>query len=97
MVQINFIAVLVSAFLNLAIGMIWYSPILFGKKWAEWTEFKIDPEKPINPMPLYLQSFLATILTYFVLAHFVEFTHSVTFQNGANTGFWCWLGFIMPV
>ena len=43
-------------------------------------------------MPLYLQSFLVIILT-----HFVEFTHSVTFQNGANTGFWCWLGFIMPV
>lgn len=48
-------------------------------------------------MPLYLQSFLATILTYFVLGHFVDFTDSVTFQNGANTSFWCWLGFIMPV
>ena len=32
---INYIAVLVSAVIGMAIGALWYSPLLFGKIWMK--------------------------------------------------------------
>lgn len=33
--HINYLAVLVAAVLNMAIGALWYSPVLFAKPWMK--------------------------------------------------------------
>lgn len=94
--SINYVAVFVASLVTFIFGWLWYSPLLFGKKFIEWTGMKPDPEKPINPLPLYSQAFLISLVTFYVLAHFVQFTNATTFKGGAETAFWIWLGFIMP-
>ncbi len=42
--QINWIAVLVAGIAYFALGALWYSKLLFSKKWLEYT--KIDPKDP---------------------------------------------------
>ena len=93
---INYWAILVSAVINFVIGFLIYA-FIFSKKWSEWTGIKYDPETSPNPAPLYLKNIIATMLTYFVLAHFILVWEANTISSGANTAFWCWLGFIMPV
>jgi hypothetical protein len=34
-VDINWIAVIVAAVVNMVVGALWYSPQLFGKQWAK--------------------------------------------------------------
>ena len=45
----------------------------------------------------YITAFIGLLLMNFVLAHFVDYTESTTAILGAQTGFWIWLGFIIPV
>ncbi|SFR34700.1 Protein of unknown function [Yoonia tamlensis] len=47
--NVNFIAVIVGAILSFIAGWAWYSPMLFGTKWAEGSGVKLGTA---NDMPL---------------------------------------------
>lgn len=95
--EVNYLAVLVSAVIMMAIGAFWYSPAGFGKTWAAlmgWT----SPEK-IKAMQQgatksYIGGFIGALLTSYVLAQFVFLAGATTIVTGATVGFWAWLGFI---
>ncbi len=100
---VNYLAILVGAIVNMAIGFIWYGP-LFGKKWMELS--KMDEKKMkqmggANPMQAYVVAFIGALLLVGVFAHTFVFVHA--FFNGERlmdalqTAFWIWLGFIVPV
>jgi hypothetical protein len=50
---INHCAVLVCALANLALGAIWYSPLLFYKPWMKENNFTEDDLKKNNPAKTY--------------------------------------------
>lgn len=52
-VNVNWLAVAVGAVLAYALGYLWYSPKLFGKKWAEGVGLKQAPDKlPVAAMTM---------------------------------------------
>jgi hypothetical protein len=93
---INWWAVLFAAIVKMAIGALWYSPLLFGPRWmalANCTEADMKARLP----KLLVLDFIASIVMAFVLVHAVHYTGARTFATGAAVGFFNWLGFIATV
>ena len=61
MFGINILAVILIVITNVLIGTLWYSPILFGKKWAELTPKK--PEQLQSPTIGYLVSICTALVS----------------------------------
>jgi len=93
-IHINYLAVLAAGIANMAIGFLWYGP-LFGKKWMALSGYTEEQMKNMNPGPLYGQSFVAALLTYFILARFMAGT--TTLMQGVETACLVWLGFVTTV
>ena len=87
----NYLAILVAAVANMAIGFLWYGP-LFGKKWMVLHGYTEAQVKSMNPGPLYAQSFVATLVAYYILARFISPT--TTLIDGIGVACLVWLGFI---
>ena len=99
-VDINYVAVLVTAIISMILGAIWYSPMLFGKMWAKemgWSEKDMEKKQKEGAMKGYIVMFIGALVMQYVLAHFVQYTNADTFVLGATTGFWVWLGFIVTI
>lgn len=90
----NYLAILVAGVVNMVIGFLWYGP-LFGKKWSALTGVTEEQMKSINPGPLYAQSFVATLVAYYVLARFIAQTTTLT--EGIEVACLVWLGFVTTV
>ncbi|MBX4200934.1 DUF1761 domain-containing protein [Candidatus Parcubacteria bacterium] len=103
-VYVNYLAVVVAAVANMALGFVWYGP-LFGKKWMSLmgkTSADIDAQKTKSPMwKGYAIAFAGSLVMAFVLSHFLTFasfyTDSSGIAAGLMVGFWSWLGFVAPV
>jgi hypothetical protein len=96
----NFLHVLVAAIVIFALGGLWYSPILFAKRWIALqgrTEEQMRAEAAAANMPLmYISAFITSLIIAWVLgmllAHFSGGT-PMGAAHGALFGFFCWLGF----
>ena len=102
-VPINYLAVIVAAVVNMAIGSLWYGPI-FGKIWtalAGMTEEHINEAKTKGMGKSYALAFLGSFIMSYVLAHALVFASEYFkvygFSAGLMAGFWNWLGFVAPV
>ena len=88
--MVNYIALLVATVVSYAMGMLWYSPILFGKTWMRLTK--------VRSMKITLWIFIGGILSAFVLcyvlAFVIQFSGVQTFIDGALIGVLLWLGFV---
>jgi hypothetical protein len=105
---INYLAVLVAAIVIFVLGGLWYSPVLFMKKWVALqnkTEEQMRAEAAAANMPLmYTSAFVTALLTALVMAHLLgHFAVAVdpnvmqpSAAHGAMFGFVCWLGFAAP-
>jgi hypothetical protein len=62
---INHLAVFVCALLSLALGALWYSPVLFFRAWQKQTGMSDEQVARANPLKTYsLTLFLAWIISY---------------------------------
>jgi hypothetical protein len=104
-VPINYLAVLVAAIINMALGMAWYGP-LFGKYWMrvightdEDRMRAMSGEGRKAMMRSTLIGFILALISNYVLAHFIVFAASYNGMTGAAAGaicgFWLWLGFML--
>jgi heme A synthase len=100
--HLNFLSVLVAAVLTMLVGFLWYSPVLFGKPWMK--EMGYDPSDKAKAQemkkaagPAYLGSFVASLVSAFVLALFLHWMRAEGAHTGAITGFHVWLGFVATV
>ena len=96
-VQVNLWAVLAAAISSLFVGAVWYSPLLFVKRWTKLA--RIDTKKTGGKsvwQPIAI-SFIVGLITAYVLAHvsFLSFRFFGLsfFQSAMTTAFWMWLGF----
>jgi hypothetical protein len=105
---INYLAVLVAAIVIFVLGGLWYSPVLFMKKWLALqnrSEEQMRAEAAAANMPvLYISAFVTALVTSWVMAHLLgHFAAAVdpnvmhpSAAHGATFGFVCWLGFAAP-
>ena len=92
-IQVNLVAVLVGSFITFILGALWYSPLLFAKKWVELIG-KTDEElkQGANPM-MYVMAFILGFMTNFALAFVINLSKVTIFYDGALVGAMCWIGF----
>ncbi len=87
----NYLVVIVAALVSWFLGYLWYSPLLFGKKWMVLVGMDLNV-KPEGGKRAMLFSFISAIVMAFVLS---MVTISVkTAAEGIQAGFWIWLGFV---
>jgi hypothetical protein len=69
---VNWLAVVVGTVLSFILGWLWYSPLLFVKKWMEGSNIKPNPEAKMPVAPLVVQligTFLLAWLVGITAAH----------------------------
>lgn len=95
--QINFMAVVAAAVVNMVLGFLWYGP-LFGKSWMKmigYSKEDMEKAKKSGKMPkLYAIAAVGALVMAYVLSHFVQLGGNASATDGAMVGFWAWLGFI---
>lgn len=93
--KIHYPAVLVAALIQFVVGWGWY--MAFISVWLEGTGVSVEEMQGMTGGQMALAyggSFAAYALLFYVMAHFVSYTKATTLKQGAQTGFWCWLGFV---
>lgn len=102
-VQVNYVAVLLAGVVSMALGFLWYSPMVLGKQWMKEKGYTQESLKKAQATmgKLYGVSFVVSLITAYVLSHVMtlsqNFLQYSTLQTGLTTAFWMWLGFMMPV
>ena len=97
--DINYIAVFAGAIASMAIGFLWYGPF-FGKQWialSKITKEQMEAGKAKGMSKSYAIGFLGSLVTSYVLAHFVPYRGAIGISGGLQAGFWIWLGFVATV
>jgi hypothetical protein len=92
-IEINYLAVGVAALINMVIGAFWYSPLLFATEWMRHVGKTSDDLKTGGSRG-YLIAAVGALLQAYIFAHFIQYAAATTWQEGAITGFWLWLGFV---
>ena len=96
--KIYYPAVLVAAIVQFLIGAGWYTA--FSSPWMNATGVTMDMAQQMSGgeiAMMYIGSFVAFALVFYVLAHFIGYMKATTAKAGAQTAFWCWLGFVATV
>jgi len=89
---INHWAVLVCAIANLALGALWYSPLLFYKAWMKENKFTDDDIKKVNPAMTYSITLLISVIISYNLAFFLG-DDKTDMAWGTTAGFLAGFGF----
>ena len=90
--HINHLAVICCAFVNLLVGAIWYSPMLFYKAWARENKLTEEDLKKVNPAKTYGLTLLISLVISYNLAFFLgDAKTDATW--GATAGFLAGFGF----
>lgn len=97
-VEVNYLAVFLAAASSMVVGSIWYAKGVFGKTWGRLAKVDMSSEVKPKEMGLLLGStFMASLATAFVLAHFTflanEFFRQGYLSSALQAAFWLWLGF----
>lgn len=103
-IPINYLAVVVAAAVQMALGFLWYGP-LFGKQWIKLMGLSMEKLKAMTSSSgmtkTYILSAIGSLVMSYVLAHSLVFASSYLQVSGLaagfTAGFWNWLGFIAPV
>lgn len=90
--EVNFLAILVAAIIQMIIGAFWYSPKVFGEIWAN--EMNVDCHECKVKIGQYGAMFAVSLITAWVLSLFVHWMNMQNVAQGAVMGFFIWLGFV---
>ena len=90
-IELNWLAILVAAFVPMVLGALWYSPVLFARPWMR--AVGRTPEEISGASLGYAISVVAAIVTSYVLARIVKWAEVDDLVNGALVGLLVWLGF----
>lgn len=102
-VEVNYLAILVAGVVSMAVGFLWYGPMLFGKPWMKLMGHTEEGMKKAQKEmgKTYAISFALTLIMAYVLFHVMtlseNFFHYGRLETGCITAFWMWFGFVMPV
>ena len=91
--NLNWVGVLVATVAGLVIGFIWYSPQLFGKRWAAGAGIELPSGTPA-PMVL-AGTVVLTLISAYVLAVLANAAGVASIPDGVVIGVLVWAGFIL--
>ena len=91
--HVNYLAVLVSAVAIFMLGGLWYSPVLFAKKWVALQGKSMEEMSGGARPSLYAQVFICGLLTAAVMAVVQAHMPQPSLAHGLIIGFLAWLGF----
>ncbi|UTA47112.1 DUF1761 domain-containing protein [Simiduia sp. 21SJ11W-1] len=90
--SLNIFAILCAALISFALGGIWYSPLLFGKRWMLETGISEEDAKKQNMARVFGLAFLANLVIALNLAMFLG--AESTLASGAFYGFLAGFGWV---
>ena len=97
--HVNIWAVLAATLATMAVGMLWYSPLLFARAWMKAHGY--TPEKLAGMKKsmgrAYAVSFACYLVMAAALALLVQMTGSQSMLDGAKLGLVCWIGFAATI
>lgn len=93
--DISWVGVLLAAFSAIVVGFFWYSPMMFVKRWMKETGMTDADMQKMFPKA-FPWLIVASLLTAYVLAHFIAYSGTFMGTKGVITGlqtaFWAFLG-----
>lgn len=92
-VPINFIAISVAALAPILVGLVWYSPFLFGKQWSEAHGYDRDELQERAGRSLII-SFACYLVMAYVLSAIFSMAGIASIADGMALTFLLWLGFL---
>lgn len=96
-IVINYWVVLVAAVIAFGVGGVWYSPVMFQKRWMHLLGDTGQQKGGLSPTQAMGIEFGAILLASYVLAQLVVLINVVTLSAALQLGFWLWLGFQAPM
>ena len=99
---VNVWAVLVSALATMVVGFVWYSPLLFARRWTILMGYDPDDKAKLAELqksagPSYMLSLVASVLSAAVLGKIIAISTIHTPLYGIKMGLAVWLGFVTTV
>lgn len=97
--DINYKLILIASVVNFILGALWYSPLMFGKWWAQIMEMSHHSKEELQKIqkemaPFYALQFFLSIIFTWELAHALV---SAVEVNHYFLAFVTWFGFVMPI
>jgi hypothetical protein len=94
---VNWLAIVIAVVVNSVLGSLWFSPILFAKKWQEWEGHKEGAGMGgSNVAPFIALSVVGTLISAIALAWFIDRTGTTTLAGGALIGLYAGIGLVAP-
>ena len=90
--DLNWLAVTVAAVSAFALGGLWYSPLLFAKRWMKESGVTEESAKEANMVKLFGLAFVLSFIASFFLAMFIGADAGAVW--GALAGFMAGLGWV---
>ena len=96
----NHLAIITLALFHFILGLVWFSPLLFGEERNEELSIsKKDQQKMIKKgtAKMLLIGFIPSLVMAYVLAYFIALTAAQTFLAGARVGLLAGIGFVATI
>jgi hypothetical protein len=90
--NLNWLAIIAAAVSAFILGGLWYSPLLFAKRWMKETGITEESTKNTNMVKLFFLAFILSLIASFFLAMFIGSNAGAGF--GALAGFMAGLGWV---
>jgi hypothetical protein len=90
--NLNWFAVITAAVSAFVLGGLWYSPLLFAKRWMKETGITEETTKNANMLKIFSLAFILAVTASFFLAMFIGSNSGAGF--GAMAGFMTGLGWV---
>jgi len=90
--NLNWLAIITAAVSAFVLGGLWYSPLLFAKRWMKETGITEETTKNANMIKIFSLAFVLALIASFFLAMFIGPDRGAVF--GATAGFMAGLGWV---
>ncbi len=90
--KLNWLAIIAAAASAFVLGGLWYSPILFARRWMRETGITEESTKNANMLKIFSLAFILALIASFFLAMFIGPKAGAGF--GALAGFMAGLGWV---
>lgn len=91
--DINYLAVLITAMVPMALGFVWYSLKVLGAVWMKEVGLTMK-DIGNGPSAGYVLALLGSLVQSYVLARFIEYAGAHDWAKGAMIGLWLSVGLV---
>jgi hypothetical protein len=98
MSAISFLPVLAAGVASVLVGVLWYSPAVFGAAWMRMENFTpemVERGKKRRWLSAVI-GLIASMLIAWVMSYVGLLLGVYDWFGAVELGFWCWLGFVAP-